>query len=285
MKIELKKYFIILINLKILKDNANDLFKNGYAEKMDVYRLEVSYNNLLTEKEKTLRLVEISELAFKFQIGFDLQKPIRLSEGMEKIKNGEDAQYISTENIDMRNRPEFMALESQEKINELDLKKSRMAYLPTLMAYGLFADQFQKNQLDFNKNNWFPFAYIGATLNIPVFDGFQKHWRTQQAKINLLKTETSFEQLKQSIRLEIQTTAANYKNAWASLQTQKKNIELARYVYDITKKQYEQGVGSSLDMNTTENDLHTTETNYYNALYDLILAKIDYQKATATLIQ
>jgi outer membrane protein TolC len=178
-----------------------------------------------------------------------------------------------------------MAIQSQQKLNEYDLKRYKMSYLPSLSGYGLVAEQFQKSQLDFSKSNWFPFAYIGATLNVPIFDGLQKNWRIQEAKVNLMKTQNSFSLLKQSIGLEIQTATVSYKNALVSLQTQKRNIGLARNVYDVTKKKYEQGIGSSLDMNITENDLHTAETNYYNALFDLIIAKIDYQKATATLIK
>ncbi|HXD93763.1 MAG TPA: TolC family protein, partial [Bacteroidia bacterium] len=170
-------------------------------------------------------------------------------------------------------------------LNELDLKRYKMSYLPSLSGYGLVAEQFQKSNLDLGSKNWFPFAYIGATLNVPIFDGLQKNWRVQQAKVNLLKTQNSFTQLKQSIDFEVQSATANYKNALVSLQTQKKNIALARNVYEVTKKKYEQGIGSSLDMNTTENDLHTSETNYFNSLYDLIIAKIDYQKATGTLIK
>ena len=293
-----KAYYGVLINkerikildlnidrVKTLKDNTTALNLNGFAEKIDVDRLEVSYNNLVTEKEKTLRLVELSELALKFQMGYDLQKPIELTDDMSKIENGEDAQNISADNQDITKRPEYMALQSQQKLNEFDLKRYRMSYMPSLSAYGLVAEQFQKSALDFSSSSWFPFAYIGATLNVPIFDGLQKHWRVQQAKINLLKTQNNFSQLKQSIGLEIQSSTVNYKNALVSLQTQKKNIALARNVYEVTKKKYEQGIGSSLDMNTTENDLRTTETNYFNSLYDLIIAKIDYQKATGTLIK
>ncbi|MHB8403295.1 MAG: TolC family protein [Bacteroidia bacterium] len=271
--------------VKTLKDNTTALNQNGFAEKIDVDRLEVSYNNLITEKEKTMRLVELSELALKFQMGYELQRPIELADDMSKIESGEDAKNISADNIDISKRPEFMALQSQQKLNELDLKRYRMSYLPSLVGYGLVAEQFQKSQLDFSKSNWFPFAYVGATLNVPIFDGLQKNWRIQQAKVNLLKTQNNFSLLKQSIGLEIQTATVNYKNALVSLQTQKKNIELARNVYEVTKKKYEQGIGSSLDMNMVENDLHTAETNYYNSLYDLIIAKIDYQKATATLVK
>jgi outer membrane protein TolC len=293
-----KAYYGVLINkerikilqlnidrVKTLRDNTIALNQNGFAEKIDVDRLEVNYNNLVTEKEKTQRLVDLSELMLKFQMGYDLQRPIALSDDMSKIENEADAKSISADNIDISKRPEYMALQSQQKLNEYDLKRFRMSYLPTLSGYGLVAEQFQKSQLDFSKSNWFPFAYIGATLNVPIFDGLQKNWRIQEAKVNLLKTQNNFSQLKQSIGLEIQTATVSYKNALVSLQTQKRNIELARNVYDVTKKKYEQGIGSSLDMNITENDLHTAETNYYNALYDLIIAKIDYQKATATLIK
>ena len=293
-----KAYYGVLINreqvkildlnidrIKILKDNTIDLKQSGYAEKIDVDRLTVSYNNLINEKEKLLRVSELSLFALKFQMGYELQKPIELSDDLSEIENGADAQTISADNIDVSMRPEYMALQSQQKINEIDLKRNRLTYLPSVVGYGLVADQFQKNQLDFNRNNWFPFAYIGATLNIPIFDGFQKKWRIEQAKVNLLKTQNSFSQLRQSIGLEIQTAITNYKNALTSLQTQKGNIELARDVYEVTKKKYAQGIGSSLDMNTTENDLHSAETSYYYSLYDLIIAKIDYQKASATLVK
>src|SRR6202008_4058452 len=103
---------------KTLKDNTSALNQNGFAEKIDVDRLEVNYNNLITEKEKTLRLVELSELALKFQMGYDLQKSIQLTDDMSKIESGEQAGSISADNIDISKRPEFMALQSQQKLNE-----------------------------------------------------------------------------------------------------------------------------------------------------------------------
>jgi len=294
-----KAYYGVLINkerikilqlnidrVKTLKDNTTALNKNGFAELIDVQRLEVSYNNLITEKEKTQRLVEISELSLKFQMGYDLQKPIELTDNLNKIENGADVQNLNIDKVDISNRPEYMVLETQQKLNELDLRRYKLSYAPTLNGYGLLAEQFQKSNLDLGDGkNWFPLSYVGLTLNIPVFDGLQKHWRVQEAKVNLMKTQNSFTQLKQFIDLEIQSSVANYKNALLSLQTQKRNIALAQNVYDVTKKKYEQGIGSSLDMNTTENDLRTSETNYFNSLYDLIIAKIDYQKATGTLIK
>lgn len=294
-----KAYYGVLVNrerlkildlnierVKTLKDNATALNQNGFAEKIDVDRLEVSYNNLVTEKEKTLRLVELSETVLKFQMGYDFNQPITLTDNLEKGAAADDVQnLVLTEKPDLSKRPEILVMQSQQRLNELDLKRYRLNYLPTLGAYGTYSQMFQKNQLDFSSKSWYPFAVFGATLNLGIFDGLQTNWRIQQAKITLLKTQNSSNQLKQALEMEAQTAGVTYKNALASLQTQKRNIELAQNIFDVVKKKYEQGIGSSLELNTAENDLQQAQTNYYNTLYDLIVAKIDYQKATGTLVK
>jgi len=294
-----KAYYGVLINreriklldlnlerLKNLKDNTAALNQNGFVEKIDLDRLEVSYNNLATEKEKTARLVQLTEVVLKFQMGYDLSQPITLTDDLDKAASTEDMKNLAVnEKPDISKRPEFMLVQSQLKLNEYDLKRYRLNYLPTIAAYGQFSNQFQSDKLDFESKNWYPFAIIGATLNIGIFDGLQTNARIQQSKINLLKTQNNFNQLKASMEMEAQSSAIMYKNAAVSLEMQKKNIELARNIFETVKKKYEQGVGSSLELNTAENDLRQAETNYYNALYDVIVAKIDYQKAMGTLVK
>lgn len=294
-----KAYYGVLVNrermkllelnierLKTLKETTAALNENGFVEKIDVDRLEVSYNNLLTEKEKTARLVELTEVLLKFQMGYDLSQPVTLTDKLDNAMGTDDLAVISqNEKVDVSKRPEFMVLQSQLKLNEYDLKRHRLSYLPTLVAYGNYSTQFQSNELNFEKKNWYPFAIIGATLNIAIFDGLQTNARVQQAKINVLKAQNTFNQVKSSMELEAQSAAVAYRNAAVSLEMQKKNIDLARNIFDVSKKKYEQGVGSSLELNTAENDLRQAETNYYNSLYDLIVARIDYQKATGTLVK
>jgi outer membrane protein len=294
-----KAYYGLLVNrerlkildlnierVKTLKENATALNQNGFVEKIDVDRLEVSYNNLVTEKEKTTRLVELSETLLKFQMGYDFNQPITLTDNLNKGAAADDVQgLVLNEKPDITKRPEILVMQSQQRLNELDLKRYRLNYLPTLGAYGTYSQMFQKNQLDFASKSWYPFAVFGATLNMGIFDGLQTNWRIQQAKINLLKTQNSTTQLKQALEMEALNAATSYKNALASLQTQKRNIDLAQNIFDVVKKKYEQGMGSSLELNTAENDLQQAQTNYYNTLYDLIVAKIDYQKATGTLVK
>ena len=64
---------------------------------------------------------------------------------------------------------------------------------------------------------------------------------------------------------------------------QKQNMRLAETVYEQTKKKYETGTGSSTEISTAQIDLKTAQTNYIGALYDAIIARIDFLKATGKL--
>jgi outer membrane protein TolC len=62
-------------------------------------------------------------------------------------------------------------------------------------------------------------------------------------------------------------------------------MELAREVERVTRIKYQQGVGSNLEVVTAVSEYRVAENNYYTALYDALIARVDYQKATGTLGQ
>ena len=60
-------------------------------------------------------------------------------------------------------------------------------------------------------------------------------------------------------------------------------MELAVQVYDQTKKKYEMGLGSNIEITAAQTDLKAAQTNYITSLYDAIIARIDFLKATGKL--
>jgi outer membrane protein TolC len=270
--------------VKKLYDDTKALNEAGFVEKLDKDRLELAYNNLLTEKEKVERLIGLSETLLKFQMGYSLNEPITLTDALN-AETFQDIDASSAVKVKYEARPEFSLLESQKKINELDLKRYKMAYLPTLVGYGAFNYQAQRTKFNFfdNKADWFPIGLIGATLNVPIFSGGQKYYRVKQAQLNLQKTSNTMDYMKTVIDLEATSASITYKNAYVSVQTQAKNKELAKSIFETTKKKYDAGVGSSLEIITAETALKEAETNYLSAVYDLIIAKTDLDKAQGTI--
>jgi outer membrane protein len=124
---------------------------------------------------------------------------------------------------------------------------------------------------------------IGAKITMPIFNGFEKRARNQQAQLSVMKAENNMDFMKQSIDLELAVSTTNLQNAASSLDIQQKNIAVAEDITRVAKLKYEQGVGSNLEVITAETALKEAQTNYYNALFDAIVAKIDFDKANGNL--
>lgn len=292
-----KAYYTALINkerlktldanitrLKKMYDDTKALNQNGFVEKIDVDRLELTYNNLVTEREKIARLVGITETLLKFQMGYDLKQPINLTDEI-KAEQLQDIDLLAESKTNYDARQEYQLLQSQLKLNNIELKRYKYQYLPSLVAYASYNQQAQRTEFDFfdGDKKWYPIGIFGATLNIPIFNGGQKYYKIKQAKLNILKTENTITQAKSFIDFEITSGSIAYKNAYASMLSQKKNKELAQGIYETVKKKYEAGVGSNLELITAETALKESETNYLDAVYNLIIAKTDLEKATGTI--
>jgi outer membrane protein TolC len=90
--------------------------------------------------------------------------------------------------------------------------------------------------------------------------------------------------LQSTIDFQVKQAAINYQNAVQALESQKRNMTLAGNVAKVTQIKYEQGVGSNLEVVTAESSLREAQVNYYNAMYDAIVAKTDLDKAFGKLL-
>ncbi|MBA3681032.1 MAG: TolC family protein [Bacteroidetes bacterium] len=297
-----KAYYTVLISrerIKSLESNITKLKKTfddtkaanqqGIIELIDVERLEVQYNNLLTEKEKTDRLIGLSEIALKFQMGYKIEDKIVLTDSLIVDNN---FQELNANKPDISQRPDYQLALSQKNLSDLDVKAKKYIFLPTLSAYGSYQYNAQRSEFSFFETNsndptkkWFKVSLIGATLNLGIFTGWQRMNRLEQAKITSLKNQNSIKMLEMAAQLEASTASINYTNAYSGFVRQKKNVELAEHVADVARKKYSSGVGSNIEVVTAETALTEAQTNYYSSIFDIIVAKTDYLKATGTLVK
>jgi outer membrane protein TolC len=122
-------------------------------------------------------------------------------------------------------------------------------------------------------------------MNVPLFSGFSNDAKIQKAKIQQLKTETTINKVENMIQLEAKQTQLKYFRAMDYVMQQKENLDLANKILNTTTIKYNEGVGSNLELITASQELKTTQTNYLSAVYDLLVAKIDYQVAIGQTIK
>jgi len=266
---------------KLLSD-AQAMFKNGFAENLDVNRASVQLTNLETQKLTTQRNIDNGYLGLKFLIGMPMRDSLTLTENIteEEIKNGVPLES----NYQYSDRKEYKYLEATNQLNEYNVKRYKYSYYPTATLNSTYSKQAFRSKFDFfGKGDWFNNWNIGFSIDIPIFDGFARASNVAKARLQAEQTKNQLDNLKLSIDNDVQQARNSFGAAIVTLGSQRKNMELATEVYDQSKKKYEAGLGSTTDITTAQTDLVTAQTNFVNALYDAILAKIDYLKAIGKL--
>lgn len=269
-----------IANYQKLLHDTRIIYENGFAEKLDVDKVQVQLSNLETQKLKTQNQLDAGLAGLKFLLNMPQGDQLTLS---DTLSDAELKENILTEDYIYDNRKEVQQLENAIKLGEYNVKRYQLSKLPTLSLSGNYSQSAQRQQFDFFKGPYFTSSFIALRLNVPIFDGFAKNARIEQARISLQQTQNSLEQLKSSVDNDIAQARINMKSALLTLDNQRRNIELAESVYNSTKLKYEQGLGSNQEISNAQTDLVSAQNNYYGSLYDAINAKIDYLKAIGNL--
>lgn len=258
---------------------TQEFYKSGFVEQLDVDRLQLNLSNLQSELEIVERQVELAYNLLKYQMNFDINKPIALTDTLGiVVQNVSDADLTGDFNLD--NRIELDLLKRTEYLNGLNVKAEQLRYAPNLTAFASGQEMLQRDNLfDNDAPGFYPTLIVGATLNVPIFDGFSKKAKIAKATIVQRKTQLDIDAFRRAVQLEVANARTQYTNAKQRLENQRKNVELAEKILERTQTKYKSGVGSSLELTTAEQELYRTQANYLNALYDLAVAKTDLDKA------
>ncbi|MEQ9100296.1 MAG: TolC family protein [Imperialibacter sp.] len=306
-----KAYYAVLINReRMLLFDANiarvdSLLRNtralnisGFAEKIDVDRIQVSFNNLVTERDKFSNMNALGLAILKFQMNYPMEQPIEVAGTIQDVQL-DPIEKLNGSDWDYKNRPDYKVLEVNRRLQELNIKNLYAEALPSMNAFATLGYSTQSNGIGgifrtessiedsdlVGPDKWYDYSQFGLSLNVPIFGGLQRTYKIQQEKLTLQKLDNGFKSLENLIDLEIQQSYLNFDNAQKSLASQEENMELAESIARVTKIKYEQGVGSNLEVIDAENSLRNAQTNYYSALYDAIVAKVDLDKAKGLLIK
>lgn len=273
------------VNLAMLGKLQHDtkiMFDNGFAEQLDIDKLTVQIANLETEKVSAQNQIQNGLLGLKVLMGMPVRDSLLLTDSItdDTIKDG----LLDTNNFDYTQRRDFQYADLGVKLGEFDVRRYKLAKLPTLSVNGYYNKNAQRNEFDFfGKGDWFSISAITLNLNIPIFTGFSANARIQQANLALQKSVNQREDLKNTIDNEIVTSKNNFNTAISTLDYQKKNMSLAENVFNQTKKKFEVGTGSNTEIIQAQTDMKSAQTNYINALYNAIIARVDYIQATGKL--
>jgi outer membrane protein TolC len=269
--------------LDTLLKETQALFEAGFSEKIDVSRIRVQRNNLLTEMDRVKAARDISVQLLKLQMGLPMEFDIELAESLSDLNSPQEINELFA--FEGTRRVEMDQINTNINLVDLDIKYTTSQYIPNLDFFGTYQRNAaaQSTGLIWENDRWFTGAFIGLRLSIPIFDGLLKSSQIQQKRAQLSQLENQKLFLESNIEVEKFQARTNLENNIQALKVQQENRELAMEVFRMAKIKYDEGVGSNLEVVEADSALKDAETNYFSALYDALVAKVDLEKALGLL--
>jgi len=286
---------ILDINKETIDNNINsiekslfemrEMYKEGFIEELDVDRLELSLYNLQTEMGKLLQVENLSKNLLKYQMDYPLDDQIVLTEDLDSfIAKSKIDEVNLDEEVDVSARPEIVQIKKGLELQDVNRESIAKSNWPSLSAFANAGETLARDDL-FNSDlvGWLPSAVLGLNLDVPIYDGGLRKAQLERSKLATQKAQIELETFEKAIGLQVANARLQYKNAKVTVEARERNLVLAEKIFEKTQIKFREGVGSSIELTQAESALFNEQSNYINALYDLLTAKVDLDIALGKL--
>jgi outer membrane protein len=263
-----------LENINKTLSEIAEMNKQGFLEKTDVDQLEVTANNVRNMMNQIDSNLDLGYRLMKIQLGLQESAKLELADEMESgdllVKT---SMQLTAEQFNINRNVDYQLIQSAEKIAKLDLNLSKMAFLPTIS--GFYNHNVQLNSTSFN---FAPRDLVGINLTLPIFSSGERLAVVSQKRMSLEKAQNTSKYVSSSLLMQASQYQTDVKLKLERYLNQKKSKELSDDIYQRTMEKYKQGMSSSMDLMTSQNQYLTNLTNYYQSIYDLQGARSKLEK-------
>jgi outer membrane protein len=179
----------------------------------------------------------------------------------------------------LKNQPLLQQAQATLKVSELQVQYAKRARWPTLTLSGI--GQHAAGMLVP------PVAIdqIGASLNlsIPIYEGGSTRAGIHQAEALSKASRANVVNIQDQIKLETQTAFQDLEDSVAQFQATQQSVTSAKVSMDGTRKGYEIGSRSIIDLLTATTNYAAAQRNYYLALYTQLVARTQLKAAAGVL--
>ncbi|MBL7952601.1 MAG: TolC family protein [Flavobacteriales bacterium] len=123
------------------------------------------------------------------------------------------------------------------------------------------------DQLDQNLNE-----SIGFTLNIPIFNNMRNRYSVQQARVQYEKTKNGLGSLRNDLQKNVLDALVQQRSAHRQFLAASKAVDSGTLALEYAQERYDQGVITSIELNTAKTSLNTSTANLINAKYQYLMA-------------
>ena len=242
---------------KANKNLADNSFKQGYLQRADVLIVEVR----VTEVQNQLQTAKSNVQNASNYLSF------LMNDESYVIYKPTDELTVSTFEMEDRsiseNRSDIKAMQLASNAYEAMNKADKMAFLPSLNAFGsyeLYDDQIF--QADAN-------GYLfGAQLSWDIFQGSQRFGKAQKSKADFEKSKLEYEQYVSQSNLELNKAKRAFTDAENKLELTALALEQSEESLRIRTNRFKEGLEKTSDLLIAETQYAQKQLEYYQTIFE-----------------
>lgn len=283
-------YYAILVSEKsiaILRknlDNVKDLYKRteslakvGVVEETEVLQLSIQVSNLENALKSAARQLEMAYNILRLQLGIKMESPLQVVGDIDDVANSVNLDALLAQKFDINSNLDFQLVEGQSAVKEKQILLQKMSYLPTISGFYTFNAKLIKPEFDMTPKN-----VVGLKANIPIFASGQRKAAVDRAKLQHESALVDRNLLVDNLYIQSKQLKNNMQTYYEQYQTQKKSVDISKLVYNKFASKFEQGMVSSIDLNTSNNNYLAAESNLLSSMLNLLKAKSEFERLYGT---
>ena len=269
-----------LANTDKLLEILDSQIKNGVARKIDYSKVSVTRNNLLTQIDNLQKLKDQQNNMLKYILGLDRDTQLRLTDSLTV-----QPEFAGLNLPDFTNHTEVKLIENELENALLNKQSVARGYIPTLSASSQLYYDGQQNDFNFfdGKGRFFHVGVVGLSLNVPIFDGFEKKNKIRQYNSEIEQLQNTRQNALNNLGKDYQNALTEFNNSMKAIRRQQENMTVAEDNYNISLEQYKQQMLLLSELILAENSLTEARLSYVDAVLQLNNAVLELKKINGKL--
>lgn len=251
-------------------------YKLGTVSEFEWIRADVQVKNASSNLVSAQSAVNMSKLQLKMFMGIDMFTGLKVEGSLDDFQRNMYGDVLAIDTTSLKTNTDMKQFDIKTKQLNHALKIQKAAWWPTLAAS--FNYQYLKMANDGDDTKWFPMSNAAVQLSIPIFQGGSKIYKERQLKIQIDQMKDQRDNLRRSLEMEALSYLDNIKRSIEKIESNKEGLRQAEKAIVISKKMYEVGSSTFLDLSNSELAYIQAGLAYNQSIYDYLSAKADIEK-------
>ena len=239
----------------------------GSGTSLDVKRAQVGLGTQQVAALRARNTAAVARLQLFQQLGVPMPESVTLVAELPVTAPTHSVEELLA--MAKQANPVLQSVRARERVAVEGVKAARGQYTPSLQLSASIGGSAQDSA-----NMPFPTDYernpynLSASLSLPLFDGFAREQRLQEANASRSDAQYSIRRTELALTADVTSARVTLQAAYEAVELQNTNASTAREALQLAEERYRVGASTFVDLTTARAEYERAETDRIDAVYE-----------------